>query len=645
MPTSVKAPRSRGLAFKLSLLTLACTAGIFLGAFAYSYHSSRQTILNDAAANAHNLTQAGIGRIRSTLASVEEVPGLLAASYAKSKPSRQTVLRDLTGFIFFNRAVYGACVAYDPGAYDRSEPYFSPYAFRKKDGVEYANLGKAYGYPSADWFLIPRELGTPQWSEPYFDEGGGGVVMSTYSVPFFHVENDKKTFLGVVTADLSLNWLRSLVGSIQVERTGYAFLLSRNGVFVSHPDQDRIMRESIFSMAEAAGDTALRRIGQDMIRGGQGFVRLPDFVTGRGAWLSYAPVPGTGWSMGLVLPEDELFEDLDRLGRQVAGIVFCGLGLLVVAVVAVSSGITRPLKALAGRTAQIARGDLDAPLPVNGSSDEVGQLARSFEEMRLALKDYIANLTETTKAKERMESELKIARTIQMSFLPKRFPPFPEIGRFDLHAELEPALEVGGDLFDFFLLADGRLLFLVGDVSGKGVPAALFMAVTKTLVKGIAEAESTPAAILARVNNELAVDNEALLFVTMFLGLFDFSTGELTYSNAGHNPPVLVRRGRAGLLDVPKGIFLGVMDDAPYADMRLTLEPEDSLLVYTDGVNEAMDAQGGFYGNDRLLRVAAGLGGRGARAVGEALMADVRVFAGEAPQADDITVLVLGFKG
>lgn len=645
MPTSAKASRGRGLAFKLSLITLACTSAIFLGAFAYSYHSSRQTILRDAAENARNLTQAGIGRIRSTLASVEETPGLLAAAYAREKPSRQTVERDLAGFIFFNRAVYGACVAYDPGAYDPAEPYFSPYAFRKKGVVEHLNLGKSYGYPSADWFLIPRELGTPLWSEPYFDEGGGGVIMSTYSVPFFQEKNGGKTFLGVVTADLSLDWLRELVGSIQVERTGYAFLLSRNGVFVSHPDQDRIMRESVFSMAEAAASPELRRIGQDMIRGGEGFVRLPDFVLGRGAWLSYAPVSGTGWSMGLVLPEDELFEDLGRLGRQVAGIVACGLGLLAVAVVVVATGVTRPLKALAGRTAQIARGDLDAPLPVDGSGDEVGQLARSFEEMRLALKDYIANLTETTKAKERMESELKIARTIQMSFLPKRFPPFPDITRFDLHAELLPALEVGGDLFDFFLLADGRLLFLVGDVSGKGVPAALFMAVTKTLVKGIAEAENSPAAILARVNNELAVDNEALLFVTMFLGLFDFSTGELSYSNAGHNPPVLVRQGRAQWLAMPKGIFLGVMEDAPYADKHLTLEPGDALVVYTDGVNEAMDPQGGFYGNERLLRVAAGLGDKTARAMGEAFMADVHAFAGQAPQADDITVLTLRYKG
>ncbi|GFK94672.1 Phosphoserine phosphatase RsbU [Fundidesulfovibrio magnetotacticus] len=635
---------SRGLAFRLSLVILACTTAIFGAAFAWYHTASKEALVRQAREDAGNLTLASTRKIESVLASVEEIPGLLAYGYGKARPTRQAIRQDLTGFIVYNPAVYGACVAYAPGAYEPGLRRFAPYAY-KVEGVPVVKELEGDGYPLADWFLIPKELGRPLWSEPYFDEGGGGIVMSTYGVPFHSVEDGRRAFKGVVTADVSLEWLRELLSGITVYRSGYAFLLSRNGVFLTHPDASYVMRESVFSLAEQAGSQELRRIGQEMIRGGTGFVRLPEFVLGRPAWLSYAPVMKTGWSMGLVIPEGELFADLERLGRQVLGIGLGGFALLFAVVVVVSTSITRPLKTLAGRTAEIARGNLDIPVPQPATGDEVGQLARSFEEMRLALREYIANLTETTKAKERMESELKIARTIQMSFLPKRFPPFPEIEAFELHAALEPALEVGGDLFDFFMLEDGRLLFLVGDVSGKGVPAALFMAVTKTLIKGIAEVEHSPAAILDRVNRELLVDNESMLFVTMFLGILDHQTGELVYSNAGHNPPALMGGGAASWLPLPKGLFLGVMDVAVYKDMSVRLAPGQCLLVTTDGVNEAVDEARAFYTSERLLETAAALSGRGAREVCEGVTSSVRAFQGRAAQADDITVLALVYRG
>lgn len=636
--------RNRGLAFRLSLLILACTTAVFLGAFAYYYQSSRQAILKEARGNAGNLTLASARRIESALSPVEVVPELLAFTYGKRPPLAAGIREDLTGFVLFNPAVFGSCVAFAPGSGAPAGPG-AVYAFRDGGGLSFTDLAQAYDYTVADWFLIPRELRRPLWSEPYFDEGGGGVVMATYSAPFFREEDGRRRFAGVVTADISLEWLKDYLGAVSIYRTGYAFLLSRDGVYLAHPDRARIMRESIFSIAEAMGLPELRLIGQRMISGEAGYVELPAQVIGRPARLCFAPVGRTGWSVGLVIPEDELFEELEALGRRVAGIGVAGFALLALVVTLVSTSITRPLKALAGRTAEIAKGRLDTPVPAPSSGDEVGQLARSFEEMRLALKEYIANLTQTTKAKERMESELKIARTIQMSFLPKRFPPFPDIPSFDLHARLEPAFEVGGDLFDFFLLEDGRLLFLVGDVSGKGVPAALFMAVTKTLVKGIAEQESTPSAILDRVNRELIKDNEAMLFVTMFLAILDHRTGELAYSNAGHNPPVLVRGGAASWVELPKGLFLGVMEEAVYRDAAITLEPGDRLLAYTDGVTEAMDESGALYSSERLLELAPELGSLDPEQACEAVAASVRGYAGKAAQADDITLLALLYRG
>ncbi len=636
--------KGKGLAFKMSLLILSCTSALFIGAFMYYHSSSKETLMKEVRADASNLTLASIRKIEGTLASVEEIPGLLAFTYSKKKPTIDAIHRDLNGFILFNHAVYGSCVAYAPYAYEHERDFFAPYAYLPEGQPAFTFLDESYNYPQSDWFRLPEETRRPVWSEPYFDEGGGGIVMSTYSVPFFREEDGRKHFLGVVTADISLEWLSTFMKSISIYSSGYAFLLSRKGVFLSHPNTDIIMHESIFSFATSHNSPQLVEIGTKMIQGETGFVKLPDFVTGESAWLSYAPVANSGWSMGLVIPEKEMFQELRGLRQQVSIIGAVGFILLLIIVVIISTSITKPLKTLVARTSEIAKGNLDIPVPESKTGDEVGQLARSFEEMRLALREYIANLTETTKAKERMESELKIARSIQMSFLPKHFPPFPEIKQFELFASLEPALEVGGDLFDFFLLDDGRLLFLVGDVSGKGVPAALFMAVTKTLIKGIAELESTPADILARVNRELLVENETMLFVTMFLGIFDYKTGELVYSNAGHNPPILLSPKRsAEWLALPKGLFLGIMEEAEYKNAYIQLEAEDTLVVYTDGVNEAENISQKFYSNARLLDTTNRMTGQSPQRICQELVASVHEFAENAPQADDITVLVLRY--
>ena len=272
--------------------------------------------------------------------------------------------------------------------------------------------------------------------------------------------------------------------------------------------------------------------------------------------------------------------------------------------------------------------------------------------MRSSLKEYIANLKETTAAKERMESELKIGRTIQMSFLPQVFPPFPDRKEFDLFARLEPAREVGGDLYGFSLVDENTLLFSIGDVSGKGVPAALFMAVTKTVMNAIIVPGIDPATILSRVNVELCRDNEEMMFCTMVCGMLDLKTGECLYSNAGHNPPLVVRTGaadhtgqKAEWLELPNGMLLGIDEKTAYQTRKINLNAGDMLLLYTDGVTEAMDENGGTL----LSRTPDCEVEKSGPTCPEDLIAEVlksvQDFTGEAPQSDDITILALKFKG
>jgi serine phosphatase RsbU (regulator of sigma subunit) len=256
-----------------------------------------------------------------------------------------------------------------------------------------------------------------------------------------------------------------------------------------------------------------------------------------------------------------------------------------------------------------------------------------------------ARLIEAYVEKERMEEALKLAHDIQMSMLPKIFPPFPEHHEFDIFATIAPAKEVGGDLYDFFFVDDNHLCFAVGDVSGKGVPASLFMAVTKTLFKATAGNGGTPDEILARLNKEICRDNESCMFVTLFCGILDIRTGQVDYSNGGHNLPYYLRPDGVSPLENAGGRALGLVERSPYSGGRMILGPGEALLLYTDGVTEAMDPSETLYSDQRLERFLDHNRGASPRQIISDLVSDVRQFAGEAPQSDDITALALLYSG
>src|SRR5262247_2409973 len=256
-----------------------------------------------------------------------------------------------------------------------------------------------------------------------------------------------------------------------------------------------------------------------------------------------------------------------------------------------------------------------------------------------------ARLIEAYIEKERMEEALKLAHDIQMSMLPKIFPPFPERREFDIFATIAPAKEVGGDLYDFFFIDDDHLCFAIADVSGKGVPASLFMAVTKTLFKATAGNGRTPGEILARLNAEICRDNESCMFVTFFCAILNIHTGQVDYSNGGHNLPYYLHHDGVGTLENIGGGALGTMEESPYTSGRMVLGPGEALLLYTDGVTEAMDSSKTLYSDQRLAQFLANNRGSSPRQMVSDLVSDVRRFAGAAPQSDDITALALRYFG
>ena len=639
--------KNRGLAFKLVLLILSSVTLIFLLIFGYSYTYSRKIIVENVEKNAMNLARATVNQIDIVLSSIEKVPENLAYVLDRSLCSGEELNNLLKHIVQKNDEIYGSAVAFEPLAYDGKKGRYAPYFYKGGGEIKYSDLGTAsYQYFFQDWYQIPKELNKPVWTEPYFDEGGGNIIMSTYSVPFYRTMAGKKGIAGIITSDISLSWLQEIVASIKIAKTGYAFLISQNGTFVTHPKKELVMNETIFSQAETRGDEELRRIGRKMIHGKSGFVPFRSILTEKLCWMVYAPLSSTKWSLGVLFPQDELMADVIRLNKTLIILGLLGFIFLLVVIVFIARSITRPLSVLAGAAEDIAKGNLDVSIPEIRTKDEVGQLAQSFNYMKTSLKQYIVDLTETTALKERMESELQIAHDIQMGILPKIFPAFPEMPEFDLFATLEPAREVGGDLFDFFFLDDDHLCFNVGDVSGKGVPASLFMAITKTLIKTRATKDMPPEVVLNQVNQDLSEDNPSLLFVTLFLGTLNIKDGTIEYCNGGHNPPYIIREsGEIEAVEMTGGLALGVMEDFSFQSKRIVLNRGDAIFIYSDGVTEAMNSRHELFSEARLEGELKKLRGLPVGDILAGVTEKIREFSQGEPQTDDITMMIIQYNG
>ncbi len=639
--------KKSSIAVRLVLVITFFSALIFAVTLGYNYYYSREILENELKKNARDLAMSLVYRIETELVSVIRVTEGVARSLETGRFNEAELLDLIKTTLEKNPGIYGSGVAFEPYAFRSSYPLYAPYFYRKNGGIAFARIDAEYRfvpYLYWDWYQIPRELEKPEWSEPYFDEGGGNIPMTTFSVPFYTEQRGKKQIMGIITADLSLEWLTELVSSVRILETGYASILSRNGMLLAHPLTESVMNETFFSIAEARNDMRLRKLGKRMVRGESGFIRHTS-LTGSKGWLYYAPIRYTGWTLTVFFPEREYLEDVTSLSFTMAIMGFIGILLLTAAVVSIARTITKPLRTLACSTHLLATGNFDLELPPVRSNDEVGILAHDFQAMKDSLKEYIRNLTETTAAKERIQSELNVAKDIQASLLPRIFPPFPNRPEFDIFASMDPAKEVGGDFYDFFFIDDKNLCFLIADVSGKGVPAALYMMVAKTLLRTEGQRLAEPEQILARVNNTLDEDNESCMFATVFCAILNTGTGEVRFANAGHNPPLVMDSGGIRYLALEAGFVLGPISDTMYKTERFFMQPGDVLFLYTDGVTEAMNPEEALYGELRLLHALERVSKDNIFEMIHYIRNEVKDFANGAPQSDDITMVAVAYRG
>ena len=621
---------------RVSVSVVVFATMLFLITLTFLFSQAREVVRNEAISRATLKLEEEELRLTNIMKCVEVASDMSKMIVMHRIEMPDSLFRVSQYMLKNNPDFYSCSIAFEPFHFKKYGHYFSAYARRQGDSILVSQGGSdAYQYYTMDWYLLPQLLDRPCWTEPYVDldaETGIKKMVASYSQPLKDMEG--KT-IGVINVSILLNWLSETIEEKKPYPNSYIITMARGGKYFVHPDSTKLICQTIFTGTLEHPDSARTALGQAILRGEEGMTRLN--IDGRDNYVFYKPIGTTGWSMAIVCPESDIFGGYDKLKKIVYVIVALGLLTMFLFLIRIITKELSPLHQLAKKTEAIASGQFDEVLPELNRIDEIGQLSQSFGEMQQSLVSYISELKETTAMKASIENDLRVAADIQMSMLPRVFPPFPERKDIDLYASMTPAKEVGGDLYNFFLL-DEKLYFTLGDVSGKGVPASLFMAQATRLFRTLAGEGFSPEAIANRMNNGLCEGNDTMMFVTLFIGVIDLQTGQLDFCNCGHNPPMIDGQF---ITFKYKNRPIGLFDGLPFQEESISDIRGRQILVYTDGLNEAMNRQGEQLGNERLLELMAHCQSLTACQVVEMLKEAVEKHRDGADPNDDLTLLCL----
>ena len=637
---------------RVSLYAVLAAAGVFLLALSYVSRYSRRSVWDEATKRASQVLENCELRLTRILEDVEAMADNVEWLVYRHLDSPDTLVEYTRTALQGNPDLVGCAISFEPYFFE-GEEYFSAYSSRDENNVITTEQegDEDYQYFYLDWYLMPKLLNQPVWTEPYCDWDYDDdfslntEMLISYSKPLTDAEGN---FIGVVSMDLSPKWLSEQLSSIKPYPHSFCMLLSRGGTYLIHPDPERLFYQTIFTRNLLENDPLFEKLGHDMLDQKEGTQLVK--ITGQDSYAFYKPMKKTGWSLGIVCMEKDIFDHFDRLRIITLVILLLGLLAMFIASIKIIGGTMKPLKALVAEAENIAEGDFGHKLPELNRVDEIGTLSRSFSHMQSSLVSYIEELKETTATKERIDGELRIAHSIQMAMVPSVFPAFPERKELDLYACMNPAKEVGGDLYDYFLL-DDKLYFCIGDVSGKGIPASLFMATTRNLFRVVGKEAVAPSEIARRLNATLSENNETLMFVTAFIGVLDLVSGRLEFCNCGHNPPVLIPKagGKAAdtvpaFLDCIPNTPIGACPDCEFKGQEIEDLHGCTLFLYTDGLTEAENRAHEAFGDWRLLENLANYPRVNPEALVSRLRGAVASHVGSAEPSDDLTILCLELK-
>ena len=633
----------RKLSVRVSLWVVMFAAIIFIAALSFLFYQSREAVRQEAINQATQILDKTSLRVEGILNRVEVASNMTGWLVQRHPDRADSMFVYSRSMLQNNPDFYNCSIAFEPYYFQNYGRYFSAYSKHVDDSIRTIQGGSDhYQYFFTDWYLMPTLLDHPCWTEPYVDLDVATNTSEMVTSYCRAIKDKNGKLIGVINTSLSLNWLSQTISAVKPYPNSYSIMIGRGGTFFVHPDSTKITRQTIFTQTMENPDTALVNLGHAMQRGEEGMKQME--LGGEKCYVFYEPLGQTGCSMAIVCPESDIFGGFDRLRRTVMTIVLVGLLLMLYFFIRIITRELSPLRRLAVEAETIASGQFDTQLPDFQRTDEIGQLSHSFAGMQQSLVKYIDELKNTTAQKASIESEIQVASGIQMGMLPKKFPTYPDRDDVQLYASLTPAKEVGGDLFDFYF-RDEKLFFCIGDVSGKGVPASLFMAVTRAVFRTVSARESMPDHIMAALNQTMVDMNETNMFVTLFIGVLDLPTGRMHYCNAGHDAPLLVGAG-VGLLSCDANIPVGVMPSWKYTLQEAQIFTGTTIFLFTDGLTEAEDATHNQFRMERINDVAAQALAHHQQEPRQliGLMTDaVHQFVGDAEQSDDLTLMAIQY--
>ena len=592
----------------------------------------------------------------------EKIRGVLSDVYVAAINNVNVIERDLNDpdllqqhlerMVSQNQYMSSCRLIFESDFYPQKGHNFEIYAWRDSSGVV---RGKQMNERHPDflvhaWYKRAFEQEKDDWTPPYLDRAASQQLTTTYLT---HIHDKRGRKVGMLGADVSLGWLRQRHNREDAEiheryeqgfsEQSYSFIIDSDGTYLIHPMEERVLRMKIQDVMKATPDTLDDAMARRMLNRESGSCRIAQ--DGLDCWVFYSYVKYADWTVVIVVPEAIINYKGNLLANIILTVLFVGLLVIYLLSSHLIRKNMRPLSRFVTAARQVAQGDFDIELP-EVKSREVDALRDAFKEMQTSLSNYVEELKETTASNVAMDQELRIASDIQQRMLPKVYPPFPERTDIDIFGEVVTAKKVGGDLFDFFI-RDDKLYFSIGDVAGKGVPAALVMAMARSMFRSASMTYVSPKLIVESINRSVCQSNDSFMFVTLFMGVLDLANGRLLYTNAGHEPPVLVGGAHTRFLNANNNIPLGLRPDWEYTEQRSIVDRDTTLFLYTDGYTEAETVEREQFGKQRMCDEALRLSAENldSRSFVRKIRRAERVFVNFIPQGDDISLLAIKYKG
>ena len=640
---------SRRLSRRLILIVLIMMGLMVVGMVAWTLRVTEE--LNEA--HYQVVMDTSKKSVEKELRSVEVASLNDAAEVERHLSSPEDVFETLERNLRQNKGVRAYFAAFEPGFFAGEGHWFCANVYWDGQNIVKQRLGsQQQDYLQRVWYKKGIADSDGYWSDPYVAVSDTSLRLCSFIVP---LRDKEGRAAGVFGADIDLfhlhRWLKwkdesmNRKGIMKIGKESrnekdlwsYSFIVSREGMFFSHPDSTRIFNDNLFRQFSAHPDTVGQRMVRDMKAGVSGVAKT--MVGDTPVKIFYSPLEHTDWMMGIVVPQWVQQTVGIRTSLVLGAIVLLGLLLIYLTSRLTIHHTVKPLHAFAKSAEEVAKGNFSSPLPDVKNIDELHILHDAFGVMQTSLSAYVEEVKSTAAEKAAFENEMNNARAIQMAIVPNQFPAYPDRDDVDIYGMMEPAKSVGGDLYDF-QLRDNRLFFCIGDVSGKGMPAALLMAMMRTMFRIEARRTDKASDIIGTLNNNLSEENTQGYFLTMFVGILDLATGHMDYCNAGHETPLVSGKP----LPIKRNKPVGALSDWQYEGQETDLHPGDTLFLYTDGLSEARNQAGKLFGRAHVAQLVEGQTYDTPRQLVELMAQEMYRYAAGAEQSDDITLLAIKWK-